>query len=275
MQSNSRNVRRRFGVRRRRTRRFGVRRALGSGAKTSQWTSQGVLPRPLAFKTRRMAPRAWRRLLWRDTASKTHWRSFLAKTINRVTGTTIGVNTPGYTPALKDAAGAAFWTVAGGLQPTNVGGGTSSFLGDITLRGGVLKYIASAPTDYADIVLHRVWLIYTVKNPDEATFPTTAQTWGWDPMANPDFKQKVGHVVLYRESMLNNDNQSMRIEFRLRPEKIDAGVFGTGNTTIDGSGGQFFWMQQTINMTSTTSQAVTVHVGYNVSFSADVYEPSA
>lgn len=247
--------RRRF-IRRRRFGRFSRRVTSVSTNSTRAISAAG-------FRSRRIRPRVYRSMLWRDTQSEPHWRSVFSSgavitTPNNITDSTVTV-----IRALQD-----FYTIAGGAQPIDSGVAVPNFGQDIVLRGGVCRLTLANPNpDIAavgggDTIRCRVFAVWTTKNTDLGVWPPSVPSL-WDPSIITDFSRYF-KVLFSREFMMEPNGRAFDVSFRHRLKKIDKNEFQNNNN-------QLFWIVLTNQITNADvlAESITAVVSHNVSFTAD------
>lgn len=252
--------RRRFFGRRRFRRGFGGRRGASTTSRASGALSYGT------FKTRRLRPRTFRRIIWRDTIASQHWRSVSDSTQSAVTPNNLiqatlvsGIN------GLRDN----FWTALGGAVASDSGVVVPTFVGDIILRGGMSRITVTnranpSETMPSDPVRVTVFAVWTKSNPAALTF-TSAPPTLWDPSLTADF-DRYGKVMWKREALLKGDGEVVEYFFRYKPQKIDQAEFNNGGSRLQ----WFVLVSQTSNVETTpTAETVDIVISHNVSFSGD------
>lgn len=254
----------RVSKRRRVTRRTRGRR----NSKTSTITGQSGVAKSFGFRTRRVRPRTFRRMLWRDTLNSTHYRSaFDILNVNNAPATVTNANAALY----QALPGNGFWLVTGGLQAHDTGVAPPTFTGDITIRGGLIR-CALANESTADSVRVKVYLIWANKNPDPSKVVTGgALSTMADPSLFADFDE-FGKVVMMREMTLLPLSNPVEIFHRLRVQKVDQGEYLPAPGPVINSGGsQFYWYVLTSKMSSVAGGTVPVRIvtSHNLSFSGD------
>lgn len=258
-----RRVRRRLGVRRRRSvfrrRRFGRSRYSGITNRMSGASGIGN------FRTRRTSRFAYRRMLWRDTVGKPHYRSILTflppavSTPNNISGATLSIVTPGPT----------FWLAAGGAQQIDSGVPVPTFAGDVVLRGGVSSLAISNRTATTDVIASdpvrvTVYTVWTNNDPAALIFPLTVAI-TWDPSVIPDFP-RYGKVLRRREAILKGDGECLELYYRHRIQKIDQAIYNNNGSRLQ----WFVLVSQTTNAeTIPAPETVDLVCSHNYSFSAD------
>lgn len=252
-----------------RTRRFGRKRR-----RQTSWTMQTGTGRGIQYRSRMLRRRTYRKMLWKDTMFKDHWRS--ANTVVQTLSTPVD-NTSmqlvwkyPLTDTLTDAN--AFWTVGGGCIEKDLNKGVPLFRG-ITIRGGVIRVKVALPiTDIPsvnDVYVCKIWILWTNAAPNTAAnIPSTAVDVSWDPSFMTDVDTEVGKTVLYKEfTMSANINPTVQVEYRLRCQKIDMDAFAFSNgkqpLVIVGCG----------PITNTTGIDIGVFTEHNLSFAGDAVQP--
>lgn len=277
-----RNVRRRMSTGRFRRSRF-RRRGVRTIASTAQY---GRPYGGVQFRTRKMRPRTFRKILWRDTIASSHYRSLGGVTITETgaLGTTVGSGIVYCRPAITVEDSFIhtnpFWTTGGGLQILDQGAIASSFRGDLVIRGGIVRFtITNGDPVAADVPPYKVkvWCVWANTNP-EATVLNNLQgnsrSLEWDPSIEPDFHD-FGKVLFKREVNMLPGAQPFEVSHRLRVQKVDEatfqGVAASPTSLVDPAGSQLWWMWQAIPLAANaTADALTVLLNFNLSFSGDV-----
>lgn len=233
-------------------------------------TGQSGVGKSFGYRSRRIRPRKWKRILWRDTLANSHYRSTfdITNSLAAPLATTAGA-IPYLIQALPPVG---FWTVGGGVQQLDVGVGPPAFTGDLVIRGGMIR-LGLANESTVEAVRARVWLLKSNKNPDFSKVvvnPTLVSSM-WDPSLSPDFDE-FGRVVLMREMTLLPVSNPLEIFYRLPVQKIDQAEYLQTSPTIIG-GSQYYWyvvvsrMTLVNNLVAPALRAVSSH---SLSFSGDV-----
>jgi len=231
------------------------------------------------FRGRKLRPRQWRKILWRDTIAETKWRSIGAignSLIGALTGLGSGVvylfpavqNDPVTQPFITQP----FWTLTGGVQATDRGIVPPLFTGDLVLRGGFARISVVNPETIPIRV--KVYAIWANKLPSLLVYNSThnnLRNMEWDPSIEPDFNQ-FGKVIARREVMLLPGANPFEMIHRLKVQKIDQNVF-TGESvpgTTEPAGSQLWWGVQAVPLTTNpVSDNVQIIRSYNLSFTGD------
>lgn len=241
-------------------------------ASTGQWGKPFSIP----YRTRRISKRRFRRMLWRDTIAKAHYRSLQAFSFSHDTPTGVELMKIATRRALDPSQsnssppGVDFWTLEGGLQQLDANVVPPNFTDDIILRGGISRVVACNINDTNPVKV-RIWAIWAKSNPNSAKIINQNVSTEWDPSLVPDF-QKFGRVLYEREAILLPGGNPLVLVHRFKPQKIDQAVFkgelGVGSSVPGGS--QLYWMIGVANYSAeAASAAVHVCVSYNLSFSGD------
>lgn len=240
--------RRRFSLRRRRQfRRRGVYGATSKSGSTSAF----------GFRSRRLRPRQWRSILWRDTVASTHFRSNNAQNTVVTTAQDAAHSQVFVFSSIRIGAN-QFFTTAGGMILPDPPAATA-FIGNITVRGGIIGLRVGNMNSVASSQNVRIFLIKTSRNFSAASIPSSMPL-GWDPSVVADFQMNIGRVVLMREALLEN-NSVMDVKFRLRPFKIDRDEYDLDRNS-------FVWVML-LNDVEGAASAVTCCPYFNLSFAAD------
>lgn len=241
------------------------------GFKSSAFTDYKGNVTTFGFRGRRLRPTLYRKILWRDTLSKNHYRSLLSET--QTLATEAG-NALGLAYALlpqMDGIGTtnqAFWDT--GVVQTDEGVTVpATWAGDIIQRGGAVKCQIFNPSN-TDSVGFKLFIVKTIKNPDLALFPNAAQVPRlWDPSTIPDFARKVGKVLMSREGTIRVLSSSS-VEYKLRVSKIDQSEFRVaGSPNVLVAGNQIMFLLVVYNLSITTAINTVVNTSSSMSFSAD------
>jgi len=269
-----------FGARHRgfrkrpRFRRRAFRRRRTGYASSSRWGR----PYDVGFRKRRMRPRTWRRLIFRDTEAKQHYRS--AGSGNKPTvAPALGTPQVGafwLIPALQTgvifapfhAAGQLFWQTGGGAQDPDFGQAVPPFIGDIVLRGGIARLTVH---NTENVVMRvKVYAIWAHERPSNLLYTTLNNTNGpveYDPSISPDFATTFGKI-LYKKEVIVPTQESYEIVHRFKPQKIDQERFA-GEAGVP-AGSQLWWGVTVIPL-DTNGIAATVQIvnSWNLSFTGD------
>ena len=229
------------------------------------------------FRTRKIRAATFRRILYRDTMFKQHYRSVLALPFTMATPANLNQATVGvFYPGSNFPAGTQqpFWQFAAGAQSPDPPSVVPDFFGDIILRGGISSITIAnrvgatevSPTDCVRVTVFTVW-----KSREDGgfTLPTTVSI-AWDPSVVGDF-QKFGRVIGRREALLHANGEVVELKFRHRVQKIDQNV-NTDNFSATSGGNRLAYVvmvSQTSNSDLSAVETVDVTIGWNYSFSAD------
>ena len=259
---NSRFKRRRFGRMARRGRR--------SGRSTTAYTSEAAKANSFGFRSRRVRPRAYRKMLWRDSAMKSHYRSVLALSdpFTTVAGTIS--SQVFYYPTME--FGARFWTPAGGAIPIDTAVTVPNFQDDIILRGGMLSMnvcnTGVGGIESGDINV-TVYLIISDElpsigaliPPDGSTGSTATFSRDWDITCVPDSKRVFAKRTLLMRNALLKPLDSVKVMHRLRVQKIDQQDYLNDNNKM-------YWVVK-VSSNHGNTDGYRVTASYNLSFSGD------
>jgi len=233
------------------------RRMFRRGSRSNAVTSKSGVGNRFGFRSRRLRPRQWRRVLWRDTLSQTHYRSNSSNNFVLTAAGTAFQYQIGQAAALR-ISGNQFFTAGGGLILPDPPAATA-FIGNITVRGGIIGIRIANMNATVTAQEVKVYLIKTSRNFVVANIPAN-RFLGWDPTIEPDFQLNVGRIVMAREAILENGS-SVDFKFRLRPFKIDRDEY-------DNDKNSFLWVIMW-NDNEGAASAVSVAPYYNISFAAD------
>jgi len=231
-----------------------------------------------------MRPRTWRRIIFRDTQAKTHYRS-IGSGSQPVLAPAVGTpNTAGVYmfPAMQVVAGGfqpnhnagtAFWEPPQAQNP-DIGENVPLFRGDIILRGGFCRLTVGAYPENVPVRI-KVWAVWAKENPDISVytlFNNTNQQVEWDPSLLSDFSTRFGRVLYHKEAMVPI-GESFEIIHRLKPQKVDKPTFTGAPAGIgfaEPAGNQLWWLLSVcpLDVNGIPNQLICVN-SYNVSFSGD------
>lgn len=254
------------GSRKRFKRSFKRRRFSGrKGKRVNAYSTSGPLRRPIGYVAKKMSGRHWRSNLYRQTQHQTHYQSRFFISGANTTGVTVATGPLIVQPATMTATGGAgnpFWINAGGAVTPDTGAALPLFVNDIILRGGRISCTVSVLGDITNPVYVRMYLMRTVPVPDFTLLPAALGMMS-DPDDAADVTTKTGKIIMRREGMLNDDSSSMKVDYRLSPQKIDQIRFQSN------TGAQLVWLITAANIHNATTVPFNVVNGWNVSFSAD------
>jgi len=254
-----------WGAKRRRTVRS-RRSRFPRRSRNQTWTIQTAKGLGQQYRTRRMKPRTWRAILWRDTMAKQHFRSIGNGGVNITTDTTAGqglvqalyptfVGNPGPTTA--------FWTTTGGLVTPDTGASAITFgAGDMVIRGGRVGLTITVPDAVTDEICINIWVVKLTKRPDSGLLPTT-WIYGSNLDYAPEFNQQYGKILYSKRAIVNNSYPAFTLEHRLKVQKIDQEIWGTD------LGDQIIFLVSAANMQDTTQNTLIAQVYHDMSFVAD------
>lgn len=227
-----------------------------------------------SYRGRKLGIRRWRNGLLRSSQFMPHYRSVFFQASGLNTGVVQGFGIPARRfPELGTLTTDGFWTAAGGLVALDRNVSAPDFLGDITLRGGKIGCAVTVADSVTDVIYTTIYLVFVrqgMRDPADFTSFTVSKPYGWDPETDADFVTGCGKVLKKWSAILNYNNNSLLVEHRLKPRKIDRAWYlddsvGPAST----SSNQFAYIIHAVNMTSTTNVTVSVSRWHNLSFSAD------
>lgn len=251
----TRNVRRKLTTRRGRFNRR-------PGGRTRFATQQYGAGSLVAMRGRKLGLKRWRRTLWNNTSTDTHYRSAFTVTLSQTTGTTAGTGSVVINFMESGATAAdSFWLAANGAITHDSGGTVPTFNSDIILRGGKIGMTYAVADGVTDTVLVRSWLVFLNDDPDLALL-SSPLSMSFEPTQLPDFATRVGSVISYRQAYLKYNQTVLSMEHRVRPRKIDRAVHAV-------AGKVFAIMTHVVNLTSATDVTVFKYKHYNFSFTGD------
>lgn len=248
--SGSRFTRGRFKRRRTMKRRF-------KGRKSSSTTTKSGTGGVLGFRSRRIRPRQYRSLLFKQSITAAHYRSFGSTQATITTPITATSSSVASVNAMDNGV-SAFWNASGGAQLRDAAGAATNF-NNVVVRGGKIGIRfwndGSVPAEI------KLWLIKTSPRPDFTIIPSTVAL-GWDPSTIPDFARDFGRIIFQRNFMLEGGAASLT-ERRLIPMAIDQQSWA-----VDAQ--RLFWLVQ-VTDADNTSAADTVRLVtyFNLSFVGD------
>jgi len=265
-----------FSVRPFKRRRYRIRRRF-RGKRAYASTSQWGRPYSFSFRRKRRSLRRYRSLLWKDTASKAHYRSYAHVPAIVTSPTGLGnagvyflqaLGTQGF-GTMNTPGGTQFWSTGGGAQQINEGVAVPAFDSDIVLRGGVARISVMNPeTDVPCRV--KIFAVWASTSPAASIYVNnnnTNKSLEWDPTVIPDF-YRFGRVLFRKEALLPDVNSSMECMYRFKPQKIDQGDF-LGSATVP-SGSQLWWIVTFAPLIGNLiADNIPIVKSYNLSFSAD------
>lgn len=219
------------------------------------------------FRGRRTSTQAWRRMLWKDTIAKQHFRSITDGTVAITTPNNLISSTLNTISTMDN-----FWTAAGGAITADAGGAVPTFNGDIILRGGIVRLCATnrvnstdtTPSDPVRVTIYAVWRDTASTAAVLPILPANVSTM-WDPSTLPDF-QRFGKVLFKRETLLKGDGEVTQVYVKLKTQKIDQAVFINGGARLI-----FMVLVSQTSNTEAVPSAETIDfvVSHNLSFSSD------
>ena len=225
--------------------------------KSRQYGGRTGFASGISYRSRRMKPRAWRSLLWRETQSKPHFRSVFETATSVTNSTDTGTAELNSLTALEQN----FWKTSAGLQTLDTGvTPPTDFAGDIVIRGGKLG-VSFYNANAAPVEIN-LWLI----KQGDAAFGTPPSTgpYGWDPSLIPDFKRDYGTIIFHRKKIIL-ENDMATFEYRLPTIKIDQDQHNNVGT--------WRWFISSWDPTS-SALVTTVNRYFNLSFTGDAYAPN-
>lgn len=243
-----------------RRRRFGMKRRSGGRRRnTMSLTTQKGSGSALGFRSRRIRPRTFRRMIYRDTLFKTHYRSVFANTFVVSTPAATQTSTVSTFSMLQPTAGSLFWTLAGGARGVDTGVAVPDFAGDVILRGGKCGITIANASD--DNIKYTMYYFWTNDDPDLGLIPVT-ESIAWDPSVTADFSTRVGKII-WQQTVQLEPGQSYSFERRLKCQKIDQARFAV-------QGRVPHLVIKMSNVSNNDISASRINLFYNLSFSSDV-----
>lgn len=239
-----------FGKRRKTFRRK-FRRSTGLTSKSSSGSAIG-------FRAKKVTRRRWNNMLWNSTLMLTHYRSNSARAVVLTTDITASTGTFNAQSALKFGVN-QFYTTAGGLQPQLSGTVAPVFEGDKIIRGGLIGARFTNESVDPNPIFVNAFLVKTNSAFLAAALPAFVAD-GWDPSIIPDFKQRVGRILLSRKFQLENAN-SAELTFRLPIFKMEDNSYINDRET-------YVWVFVLSNSVAGIAN-VSTQFWYNLSFTAD------
>lgn len=227
------------------------------GRNNASYSTQSGSANPIGFRSRRVRPRQFQRILWRDTVASAHYRSLGAGAGSVSTPVGSNTMTVSFINAMDNGSG-AFWTTAGGALPIDTGITLPLFQGDITVRGGMIGVRFYNDGAYAAHVM--CYLVKAVPRPDN-TIITSPQPVGWDPSTIPDFSKDFGKVIMSRRFIVE-PLAMMSIEKRIWPMKIDQVAWATDAQRL-------YWLFGVSDGDTSGQDNIRIVPYFNLSFSAD------
>lgn len=230
-----------------------------------------------------MGPRTWRRVIFRDTQAKAHYRSLGSGNQLVVTPALGTPNVSGVYmfPAMQiinaalspfHAAGSVFWQRPQ-VQELDYLVTPPDFAGDVVLRGGICRLLVGAYPDNVSIRV-KAYAVWTKDTPDitlYSAYNNTSRQVEFDPSLIPDFTTKFGKILYSKQAMVPVGEQ-FEIVHRLKPQKIDQNVYV--GSAAEPAGNQLWWLLIVAPLDSNAlANNLTVVNSYNVSFSADAVIP--
>lgn len=253
---------------------------------TMAWSRKTENPvNPFRFTGRKISKAAWRRRLWNDSQTNTHYRSVFNQ--NQTTNTPANITQISVQqfPSFEENNAIAFWKVAGGLQDPSFGiaptFGAAPGAGvpepiSIILRGGRIFCTLSNPS-LTDTVQVRIQFCYPKqqsRNRDDnntsntlfdyltTLFASGSKPWSWSVRDFPDWSEYF-HPMLVDKVIDLEPGGNVTVVRKLRCTKIDVQQFLRG-------GGAFpYWITTCGQQVDNTAgaQPISVRWGHNISFS--------
>jgi len=257
--------------RRRTTRRYARRyRSRAQRGRSTAFTtkSQGAY-NDQVFRARRLSKAAWRRTLYRETQTKTHYRSvYTTSTI--VATTPVGMTGQSFKFLqcwINYSTSAKFYeSGAGAFHPDRSVGVPTFDPSSIVVRGGLVKLNCTCDQINVNPVRCRMWLVWATTDPiaQQVTDLTTGtKPLMYRPNDQPDFMFQFGRIMAYREAMLL-PNEGVEMSYRLKPMKIDL-----TQITAGGNLPYFIVAVSQMNDQNVTAETVACNVSHSMSFSGD------
>lgn len=238
-----------YGRRRRPSYRRFNKRSIGQ-RRNAVMSTNGLRGGGLAFKSRKISRRAWKKKLWDNTLATDHYRSIQT---TLTTSTTPGTRTDARWFTIRCFPSNFYVSPGGAYPPVS---GTSDFTRSVTIRGGkvtLLCYNASPVS-----LRLRLFLMRTILG---GTLPgTTVVKFDYDPTIESgnrkDFK-------IYKDwTFIVGPTESVNVEHRLGISEYDTSI----------GPNQYVWNWGIVHSNLTTNAPVTIdfYHGHNMSFSGDL-----
>lgn len=231
--------------------------------RSTSYTNQSSNGGGIGFRSKKISPKKWRRMLWNDTLMMTHYRSNLAV---QYTVSTANNNVSSNTfqiPALRPA-NVQFYIAGGGAIAPDTTQPLPLFTGNLTIRGGIIGCRLCNTLDTIvtsqNSLQGTVFLIKTTRNYTPTLMPANVPI-GFDTSLVQDFATVIGRIV-YKKQFLLRENDSAEIEYRLKTRRIDIGDY-----VLDRN--QFVWVLLVSNLDNVTPRALSFSSYHNISFSGN------
>lgn len=236
-----------------------IRRRFKRSSRNVQYSDQRGIASNVRFRSRRIRPAAFRRLLWKDTIASTHYRTNGSALGSLVTPAGSITMTLGRAQAMDNGV-APFWQTTGGALSQDPGIAVPVFKGNIVIRGGTLGIrVHNIPTAVMDINVN-VYLVKNAPRPSYTNLPAVAPV-GWDPTLTSEFRQDIGKIIYSRRFTLSPGG-TMNLERRIGVQKIDLESWA-----VDAS--RYEWLIGVADTDSAGFTTVQVVTYFNASFSGD------
>lgn len=239
-------------------------------------------PVPLGgFRRKRISKYKFRRMLWRDTQTRTKYKSYgvetgtIATPANNTSNTCAGFFAAGvynhsYEPFYTPGGGmvALSQSIANITDPTET---YATFDSDIIIRGGLLSFTVANNTETTDdaagrtndIVMAKILLIKT--GPDwttkKADFENNVLQYVSARGITKDEKTSLGYICLERDFQIK-DGESCAVSYKVPCQKINVGDYSNENYT-------YLWYLVVSNMWGGAAQTCQHYKSWNISFCGD------
>lgn len=162
-----------------------------------------------------------------------------------------------------------FWSSTGGLQGIDNAVPLPTFVGDVTLRGGICRLSLFNQDDVQ--IRFKVYAFWVIKNPSFRVYTQlsgSSRPVEWDPTSIQEVSTEFGKVLYQKEATID-PGQSMEVVHRFKVQKLDIVRFQGG--VSDPAGSTLYWMVSFIPLINNAAAGNCIATSsWNLSFSADV-----
>lgn len=149
------------------------------------------------------------------------------------------------------------------------GSALPTFVGDITLRGGLSRMMFFNSEDIQMRI--KVYAVWAIKNPSFTVYTAlnnSGRGVDWDPSCVAEFSTEFGKIMYSKEAIVD-PGQNFEVVHRFKPQKIDQVRFL--GAAADPAGSQLWWMFVAACTTvNPGAGSIRIVNSWNLSFSADV-----
>jgi len=235
------------------------RRRKTGGKRDYSFSTRSVGGTGVSYKAKRVSRSNYKKILWDSSILRVKYRGSNTQHTAISTPANYTQKTVVVLQSLFNNGG-NFWTAGGGAVNPN-GGTIPTFVGNLTLRGGMISFRISNSIDTvstnAGPITVEVMLLQTGPGFDPAALPSV-QNLMQDETFITDFQTKIGRIK-WRKTIILKEGDSVAYEHRLSVRKVDLDDHPNGLN-------QLYWYMSASNLDTAVAKVVDYSIGFNLSF---------